>query len=73
MMTRKSLTTIVGALSLSALATIGCKSSESKDEGQGADKGAQTSCSGKTDEKGGQESCSGKTDEKGKQGSCGGH
>lgn len=69
MMTRKSLTTIVGALSLSALATIGCKSSESKDDGQNANQGAEKSCNGKTDEKGDGKSCSGSGDGK----SCGGH
>jgi hypothetical protein len=69
-MTRKSLTTIVGALSLSALATIGCKSDEKKDEGQSGTQGTQQSCSGKTEEgktDGTQKSCGG--GEK----SCGGH
>lgn len=69
MITRKSLTTIVGALSLGALATIGCKSSENKDAGQSGNQGTEQSCSGKTEEgkTGEEKSCGGD----GK--SCGGH
>ena len=63
-MTRNRLTTIVGALSLGALAAIGCKSSENKEGGAAAGTEEKKSCSGKTEGGEAKKACSGEGEKK---------